>query len=942
MTADSDQAMEMIRRCLKLRNASVSEAVLRTEFASRLRLVFPDAKDEPWINHYTSGTEAHTTTGQEGGQTASRFIDNLVGSTTIEYEADLRVTAKWDEGYGQVNEHAAGLIRNNVHASRVRGILSDTVEWHAYDVSLRLGVAPATCTADSLSLHEVDSLLIKESDRTTARRLIGFIQKHLAREQSRPLKTDLLESDLGFDSGSYRRSVARLSGLVEDGRADDQSIVLATEVWSRFVDYLEGESAGFRAGAYVDEVYLLVIARLLSANVLSGRAVSSDDVDLKGILDGTYFRNRYKLENIVEQDYFGWLTGSGYVDRLLPIAHEIQEDLYAYDFGSHQNEDLFGLLIARLADKNRRKLLGQEPTPAWLGRMLAESCLDNIPKGEMPCIVDMCCGSGSILAGIIGAARRRFNLEDIESLRDVATGFDIDPLAVSLAKTTWVIALADEIKAADNSIMIPIYHADSLFAVTPVSKDMPALGEDGEIIVSLDGETVTLPNILFQREYTRLFDCIVDWAYDEAKAARARSDTGQLTERVVNEFLKGAASTVGVRLSASVELSLRPAVLGLARRMAELAVAGRNGIWAFILRNTYRPGLLTGRFNGLVSNPPWLAMSRLADNPYRDVLRKRAELYGIRPPGQSFLHLDLGTVHLLHAVDRYLAPNASIACLIPGTVLAGDHHEPFRQRRFMTSRRSINFEISQVWQIESGTFKYPGAAVVGMKRDGIGEPDSVPISGFVAGKDGSKDVNFSVRRMSDAKTAWDLESDWIAPDIPNTAGTQSQGADLMPRTAVCIEILDDNGSEQRVNTPARGSAWGFTVKNAKEMKDCRFPGHVASRFVYRMIQSRNLAPFMLDRRFAPIAIPAVRTGSGKWSVLEPAAIRRMGFIRTARRFEEINERLLQGRTGKIPAKAHRRAEQADEAGHRRQGLSGGFWGRRKACLCRLLSAWRGF
>ena len=90
--------------------------------------------------------------------------------------------------------------------------------------------------------------------------------------------------------------------------------------------------------------------------------------------------------------------------------------------------------------------------------------------------------------------------------------------------------------------------------------------------------------------------------------------------------------------------------------MAELAFANRNGIWAFILRNTYRPGLLTGQFNGLVSNPPWLAMSGLADNPYRAMLTARAKLYGIRPTGSSFLHLELGTTHLLHAVDRYLKP----------------------------------------------------------------------------------------------------------------------------------------------------------------------------------------------------------------------------------------------------------------------------------------------
>jgi hypothetical protein len=34
----------------------------------------------------------------------------------------------------------------------------------------------------------------------------------------------------------------------------------------------------------------------------------------------------------------------------------------------------------------------------------------------------------------------------------------------------------------------------------------------------------------------------------------------------------------------------------------------RTAGWAFILRNIYRPGLLSGQFNGLVSNPPWLGV----------------------------------------------------------------------------------------------------------------------------------------------------------------------------------------------------------------------------------------------------------------------------------------------------------------------------------------------
>lgn len=82
MTADLAQARETIRRCREIRDSGKVEAVLRGEFQSRLRLIFPAPDDEAWINHYSEGTEAHTMVGQAGGGIASRFIDNLIGSTT--------------------------------------------------------------------------------------------------------------------------------------------------------------------------------------------------------------------------------------------------------------------------------------------------------------------------------------------------------------------------------------------------------------------------------------------------------------------------------------------------------------------------------------------------------------------------------------------------------------------------------------------------------------------------------------------------------------------------------------------------------------------------------------------------------------------------------------------------------------------------------------------
>ena len=887
MSADLAEAQEAVGRCMHLRQIGAVEAVLRGEFLSRLRRIFPHPDDAGWINHYAEGTEAHTRIGIVGGREAHRFIDNLVGSTTIEYEADLRNAAKRDEGYRQVKEHVAGLIRGRVQASQVRGILSDTVDWYVYDVELKLGVKPDACTPDDIELFEVETLEPSVADEQAAERLTLFLRRHLAREQSRPLIADNLAFDLGLDSAAYQRNAPVLTELVEVGREGDSSIALATELWSRFIDHLEGEGGHFRISPYVDEVYLNILARLLSANVLASTAVLSGAAELEAIMDGTHFQREYQIDNLVEQDYFGWLTSPTHISGFLPVAREIQRDLYAYDFSRQIEEDLFGRLMTQLARRSQRKLLGQEWTPGWLARHLVHRCLDDLPEGEAPEIVDMCCGSGTILVEVIKAVKDRHGLADIATLREVVTGFDIDPLAVALAKTTWVITLAAEINSATEPVTIPVYHADSLFAVTPISTSVPMRDESDTIAITLDGETIQLPAGLVQPEYREIFDRLIDWAYDEAR------DSGSAPPTVVDATatLHTAVSAAGVTLSPTLREAIIEAILPLALKMRALADAGRNGIWAFILHNTYRPGLLAGQFNGLVSNPPWLAMSALADNPYRKVLSRRADFYGVRPAGQSFLHLELGTMHLLHAIDHYLKPGAAVACLVPGTILNGHHHERFRNREYLDCRRPVAFSITEVWQVVPGTFKYPGAALIGKKMTATADATHPVASGAVAQQEGIEPVAFAVRQIRESRTAWALERRGGPAATEGGDNVSQQGADLMPRGAVCVEILGEAGDEYRVDTPTRESPWAFTLKQAKELQGERFPGYAAPRFIHRMAQSENLLPFVLGAHRAPIAIPATREETGVWRLYEPAAIRRMGFIHTARRFTAINQRL---------------------------------------------------
>jgi hypothetical protein len=345
----------------------------------------------------------------------------------------------------------------------------------------------------------------------------------------------------------------------------------------------------------------------------------------------------------------------------------------------------------------------------------------------------------------------------------------------------------------------------------------------------------------------------------------------------------------GLEVSQEFKEHIQESVFYLAKRMAELAVANRNGIWAFILRNTYKPGLLAGQFNGIISNPPWLAMSQFAENPYKHQLSGRAQVYGIKPGGAAHLHLELATTHLLHAIDRYLKPGAAVACLIPGTVFNGQHHAKFRDATYLDADRPVPFELQEVWGVLPGTFKVRAAVAIGVKRRAVAEVDRSDPAGAIAMPTDVQDCPLHVRRLG-TRTAWVLGN--LSPSIESGADeVPPQGADLMPRPAVCVEIVDRRSREWSVHTPRHGDSSHFAVKDAKKLQRRTFQGSVAKPFIHRMVQSLNLLPFTLDGNFVHIAIPARRDHDGQWEIMDIPAIRTAGYIETARRFQRIDRAL---------------------------------------------------
>ncbi len=848
------QGKVFLKEVVALMGEGKAEDVLRHALSAKLPLMFPE---QPWwVKAHVTGTEALAKFHELGAKKYG-FVDVLVGATVIEYERDLRVLGAYDHGLHQVKQYCASQLNVGTPSDLLVGILSDTVRWSAFVVQnvKDLSTSPGATTfgPNHIELELIESCDLSAAGDVEAKKLGDFLVRHLGREGGRRLAALTLAKDLGFESPFCQTHLLPINALVHTAfKADPTYSGLITKLWTDFVSYLGGETAvgTFDMKSYVGELYILTLAKLICANVLTGKGMISEYAELHSILNGSFFKAR-GLPNLVEYDYFGWLNDSPYVTNLIEVARAIQDDLRAYDFKSSPAEDLFGTLMAQLAARSQRLLLGQEWTPAWLAAKLVGFALSKLPEDQQPRFVDMCCGSGAMVVETIKGAQGRLLAAGLKpgdpaalgELTAAITAFDIDPLAVMLAKVGWVLA-SKEWLVPGHEAQIPVYHADSLFANTPVTKAFSSAGEEQRKL-RLDTEEVELPKFLIESTRQAFFDALLSRGYEMAMSSAASLKT-TLTDQDIEVMVDAVAADSGAKLTADERAASLQFCGELLRALEVLQRAGRNGIWAFVLRNVFRPALVAGRFNGVVTNPPWLALSKIGSNPYRDALKKKADNYGIKAPGASHLHVEIATIFLLHAIDRYLTSDAVVACILPDTVLNGSHHEPFRAAKYLTADRSVQFDPKEIWKVASQTFKNEAIVLFGRKRPPTGE--ATTFHGRRVNRMGDEMTTFHVL-LSGKKTAWTFDPPAVMAEVltPNDSIVDlfRQGADVMPR-GVVFHSAQKAGSSWNLGPIQTGSPLSFLRSDGKILPDFALTANgVSDQVMFDVLLSKHLAPWEL-------------------------------------------------------------------------------------------------
>ena len=165
-----------------------------------------------------------------------------------------------------------------------------------------------------------------------------------------------------------------------------------------------------------------------------------------------------QIYGVVQADFFDWLLD---VDGGEEIIANIARRIAQFDW-SITEHDVLKLLYESVIDADDRRSLGEYYTPDWLAQVIVDS---NVSDPLNQRVADVAAGSGTFL---YHAVRRYLSAAEeaglsvgaaISGVTTHVTGMDVHPVAVTIARVTYLLAIGTErLKSADRGpVVVPVY-----------------------------------------------------------------------------------------------------------------------------------------------------------------------------------------------------------------------------------------------------------------------------------------------------------------------------------------------------------------------------------------------------------------------------------------------------------------------------------------------------
>ena len=183
------------------------------------------------------------------------------------------------------------------------------------------------------------------------------------------------------------------------------------------------------------------------------------------VINGDYFRER-DFYNFVEDDFFTWGLNPKVLGDFLGLVERLMDALTPYD-PTDVGRDLLKTLYYEMAHPDSRPHSGEHHIPDRLARRILSEELKLKDAPDLS-VFDPACGPGTFLSTAIHliregmAGRGEDEFDTLLHVMNSVMGTDVRPLAVTVARTCYLLALGDLVRGPHPPVLVPVYLADPI------------------------------------------------------------------------------------------------------------------------------------------------------------------------------------------------------------------------------------------------------------------------------------------------------------------------------------------------------------------------------------------------------------------------------------------------------------------------------------------------
>ncbi|MCM8819971.1 MAG: N-6 DNA methylase, partial [Candidatus Omnitrophica bacterium] len=793
-------------------------------------------------------------------------IDNLFGNLVIEFKRNLET--QLSEAERQLKKYIAILWGKEAEKISYICIATDGLNFSVYSPKIK------NIKQTSLSEENIELILIEKIniERMEPNNFYFWLDRYFCREEILSPTTENIVKDFGINSHSFQTIQNELLLLWQKVKKNSDFKVIY-ENWSKYLRLVYGSDLS-EEELFCKHTYLSILAKLIVWRRFDDSFY--DNNRIKTVLEGRFFKD-FGIINFLEEDFFSWICRKETEDKGIEIARKLLSILSSYNLRGI-SEDVLKSLYEQLVDPKTRHDLGEFYTPDWLAHRIVSKLIEKNKKGSF---IDPACGSGTFLYFIIKEKREKLkdsieNSAILHHILKTVVGIDIHPLACTIAKANYILALGDLLRKRRGKINIPIYLADSI--------KLPKKDALGNKII-LENEEVYIPDEISKDPiiYDTTIETIKNFVLKEDNLKEDKIDETQFSNYIRKQI---------------PNIKEINNLLRLAKVLKSFIKEGKDTIWAFILKNTYKPIILLNKFDFVVGNPPWLVY-RNAEPNYKKFISKEVKEYNLlqKKGGHLITHLELGTLFFIKAIDLYLKEKGIIGFVLPKSIFNADHHFNLRKGDF----KRVNITFKEIWDLEkvSPLFNIPAIVIIGEKEKNakICYPiDGEIIEGELDKKNSKLEeaeeklkfqkVNFYLQEIG--KRSYITTEEYITTKESSSYYKEHfyQGATIVPRVFWFIDIKSSEVGFD-VHNPFVETSF-YARKKAKEpYRNLKIEGQIEDKFIYATLLSNDILPFGL-LEFRPVILPIEPSGN-KYKIITQEEAKKKGYFHLAEWLKKVEE-----------------------------------------------------